>query len=146
MINPHILLTTDFSEASLRAFAPTVELARNLDGSITLLHVVSELVVIPHGSPLAPAQEPPDLAEEIEKARKQLEEARERLGGQVEVKTALEIGEKVDAAITDYANANEIDMIAIATHGRSGIRRMVLGSVTEGVLRRARTPVVAFPT
>ena len=75
MKNPHILLTTDFSEGATGAFAPTVELAAELGGRITLLHVVPELTVIPHGSPLAPPQEPPDLSEETDRARKQLDES-----------------------------------------------------------------------
>ena len=145
MNNPHILLTTDFSEESFAAFDPCAELAAQLGGRITLLHVVAELTAIPHGSPLAPAQEPPDLAQHVKEASKQLEQARTRFGSDMSVEVALETGEEPDETISDYAKAHGVDLIAMATHGRSGIRRLVVGSVTEGVLRRARKPVIVFP-
>lgn len=45
-------------------------------------------------------------------------------------------------AIIEYADANQIDLIVIPTHGRTGFRRLVMGSVAEAVLRRANCPVV----
>ncbi len=145
MKNPHILLTTDFSDESLRAFEPTAGLARELGGTITLLHVVPELTVIPHGAPLAPLQVSPDLAEDVEKAKKSIAELRARLGEDIDVKLVVETSENVEQAIADWANHNGVDLIAIASHGRSGIKRLVLGSVAEAVLRKAGKPVIVFP-
>jgi len=45
------------------------------------------------------------------------------------------------SAILDYTAANEVDLIVISTHGRSGLERLLLGSVTERVIRRASVPV-----
>lgn len=48
-------------------------------------------------------------------------------------------------AIIDYAGKNGIDLIIMSTHGRSGISRFTLGSVTDKVLRTARAPVIVIP-
>jgi nucleotide-binding universal stress UspA family protein len=50
----------------------------------------------------------------------------------------LQVGE----AIVDYAEGHEIDLIAIATHGRSGLGRLVFGSVADFVLREAGLPIL----
>jgi nucleotide-binding universal stress UspA family protein len=52
----------------------------------------------------------------------------------------LSIGE----AIVDYARANDVDLIAIATHGRSGIKRMVFGSVADFLVKESGLPVLAL--
>jgi nucleotide-binding universal stress UspA family protein len=53
-------------------------------------------------------------------------------------------GVPVDA-ILDRASADRVDMIVVGTHGRTGIPRLLMGSVAEGVLRRASCPVVVVP-
>ncbi|MGD9364265.1 MAG: universal stress protein [Desulfobacteraceae bacterium] len=61
--------------------------------------------------------------------------------GEIEYKTIVPVG-KVAEHLVDYADANEIDLILIATHGRSGIGRWVRGSIADRVLRAARAPVL----
>ena len=56
----HIVLTTDLSESSTRAFAPIGQLAQSLGARITLLHVLDSLEILPHGAPLAPPQHEPE--------------------------------------------------------------------------------------
>jgi nucleotide-binding universal stress UspA family protein len=58
-----------------------------------------------------------------------------------EVNTAIRFGDPADA-IVDYIAANDVDLVALATHGRSGVSRLVLGSVAEQVLRRIDLPVL----
>jgi nucleotide-binding universal stress UspA family protein len=52
---------------------------------------------------------------------------------------------KVGQAITEHAREHSFDLIAMSTHGRSGFRHLVLGSITENVLRSADRPVLVFP-
>jgi nucleotide-binding universal stress UspA family protein len=59
----------------------------------------------------------------------------------VTMQIAVDIGPAADA-ILEYAQKHDIDWIVMATHGRSGIRRWVIGSVAEKVLRAAPTTVV----
>lgn len=48
--------------------------------------------------------------------------------------------------IVSYADAHEIDMIVLGTHGRTGLRRVVMGSVAEAIVRQAECPVLAIKT
>lgn len=59
----------------------------------------------------------------------------------VELKTEVLVGSVADS-LADYTEKNQIDMILIATHGRSGISRWVRGSIADRVLRFARVPVL----
>ncbi len=140
-----LLLTTDLSEESLRPFAVVASLARKLDLSVTLLHVVEDLAVAPHGAPLAPPLHAPNLVEELKHARAILAERRASLGGELDVATDVVSASNVAVAIVTYAEEHGFDMIALSTHGRSGFRRMVMGSVVEKVLRQTHVPVLAFP-
>jgi nucleotide-binding universal stress UspA family protein len=56
----------------------------------------------------------------------------------------LSEGEPVDA-ILGRASGDDVDMIVMGTHGRTGLSRLFVGSVAEGVLRRASRPVVVVP-
>ncbi|QCD67118.1 MULTISPECIES: universal stress protein [Halomicrobium] len=60
--------------------------------------------------------------------------------GDREVERAVEVG-RPTTAIVDYADDNDIDQIVMGSHGRSGVSRIVLGSVAETVVRRADVPV-----
>jgi len=141
-----IVLTTDFSEESRRAYAPALSLAKKLGANICLLHVVPEMPVIPHGSPLAPPITEPDLGSELEHARHQLDELRAELSGQgVEVGSELRTGSDVVASIVGYAQEVDAGLIALSMHGRTGLRHLILGSIAEQVLRHAKTPVICYP-
>jgi len=59
----------------------------------------------------------------------------------VEIKTEVVVG-KVADSLVDYAEDNQIDLILIATHGRSGVSRWVRGSIADRVLRAAKVPVL----
>ena len=59
--------------------------------------------------------------------------------------TDLEVGADVAGAILRMAENHHVDLIALSTHGRTGLRRLVLGSVAETVVRRAALPVLTFP-
>lgn len=78
--------------------------------------------------------------DEAEEAADDLQrEARERLGD-VSVQTATRSGQ-VPRVIVSYADEHEIDHIVLGSHGRTGVSRVLLGSVAESVLRRAPTTV-----
>lgn len=140
-----IVLTTDFSDESRRAFAPTLELAKQLDLSITLLHVVPEIQAIPHGAPLAPPIGAPDLHLELEGAKGKLKKIAESL--ETDLDLSFEVLSDVDlvASIVEFAAEKDAAFIALSTHGRTGLRHLILGSVAEQVLRNAKTPVLVFP-
>lgn len=140
----HILVTTDLSEEALRPCASIAELARMVDARITLLHVVQDLPGRPHAAPFAPPLSSPGLEKRLEEARGELEEQREAFGD-VELKLDVISGDDVAAAVARYAEGFDVDVIAVSTHGRTGFRHLVLGSVAEALLRHSPVPVVVFP-
>lgn len=141
----HILLTTDLSEESMRAFTPAAALAKENGARLTLLHVVQDLRVAPHGAALAPPIQDPDIFGMKESAEKRLVEERALLDADLEVHCEVTLGDNIAEAIADYAAKHDVDLITLSTHGRTGFRRLVLGSVAEAILHHAHVPVLCFP-
>ena len=140
----HILLTTDLSPEALRPFESVRELASERGSRLTLLHVVVDLQIAPHGAPFAPAVSSPDLHKEVEHAKLAIAEQAAALGNSVEVALEVIAAPDVAKAICSYAQKHAVDMIAISTHGRTGLRHLALGSGAEQVLRRSAVPVLSF--
>ncbi len=141
----HILIATDLSEETLAACRPIATLARASGVRLTLLHVVEELLALPHGAPLAPPVGAADTARRVEEARVVLEEQRQDYGPDLEIDTEVRAAPRVAEAICERAAALGVDLIALSTHGRTGWRHLALGSIAEAVLRRAAVPVLCFP-
>jgi nucleotide-binding universal stress UspA family protein len=132
-----VLAPIDFSNASEVAVQHAKEIALTYGAEVDLLHVVQE-PVYPSAYGYEAAAFP--TAEVIDNVEAQLGEmAREQIGYEhvmIEARTGDPGGQ-----ILDYTAENEIDLIVIATHGRTGLNRMLLGSVAERVLRRSPVPV-----
>lgn len=141
----HILLTTDLSPEAVRPFAAISELAKASGARVTILHVVPDLQVIPHGAPMAPKQSSPDVPREMQKATSELGAQRGTLAHDVEVETAVISHEDVATGVAEYAAEHDVDLIALSTHGRTGFRHLLIGSVAEAVLRHSPVPVLSFP-
>lgn len=140
-----ILLTSDLSDESLRAFGPVADLARERGAQIKLIHVVDDVPIPPAGAPLAPPLHAPDLESSVEAAKEKLEQQRQSLGADLSVEIEVIIAATPAEAICEHASRAGADLIALSTHGRSGFRRFVLGSIAEGVVRHAHVPVLIFP-
>lgn len=141
----HILVATDLSPEAMSCVPSVTDLARSVDARITLLHVVESFEGIPHGSPFAPRVGPAENTKEIESAREKLEERRASYGTDIDIDVELVTGGDAAKEITSYADANNVDLIAVTTHGRTGVRRLALGSVAEAVIRHSRVPVLVLP-
>jgi nucleotide-binding universal stress UspA family protein len=141
----HILAATDLSQDSLGCITPVADLARSVGARITLLHVLEIHTAIPHGAGLAPPLSEFDVPATSDAARARLEERAKAFGDGVDVRAELIVSGDTAEEITRYADANDVDLIAVATHGRTGFRHLVMGSVTEGVVRRSRVPVLVLP-
>jgi len=132
----HILVPTDFDEHAWRAFDVAVSLAQKFDGKITLLHVYQIPPSI-YSSDLAwPTEQlataaKTSLAEAVAKAKQRY----------ARTESLLEVGSPGET-IVNAATKHNADLIVMATHGRRGIARALLGSVTEKVVRLAHSPVL----
>jgi nucleotide-binding universal stress UspA family protein len=140
-----VLLTTDLSDESLRAFKPLAELVRERGSTLLLLHVVEDVALIPRGAPFAASLHLPGAAEDQKRAESWLaEHAQGALGG-IPITLHVVRSDNAAEAIAGFAEEHAIDLIAMATHGRSGFRAMLVGSVAAAVLRHAHCPVLVFP-
>ena len=140
-----ILLPTDLSEEGERALVPVVELARRYHAALQLLHVVEDIAVGTSGDPLAPPVHIPGALQEMKRASAVLEERRQRVGPGIDVSAQVISASSVPRAIAEHAAEHGFDLIALSSHGRSGFRRLIMGSVAETVLRHATAPVLIFP-
>ena len=137
-----IIVPTDFSECSKLAIEPAVELARRFGGEILLCHVV-EPPIYPamfEGASLV-------LPHYDEELRKQLETHLSKLRAEwipsdIVVREMLREGSPV-AEIAALAKEETADLIVVATHGHTGIKHALLGSVAEQIVRTAPCPVLS---
>jgi len=141
----HIVLLTDYSDESTRAFEPTARLAAKLGAKVSLLHVVPDLRVIPYGAMLAPPQSAPDLDENVKAAEEHMADMRKMLPADLDVTTEVIAGERIEKTVSDFAEQHDADFIALASQGRTALRRLVMGSVAQSILRHCVTPVIVFP-
>jgi nucleotide-binding universal stress UspA family protein len=139
-----ILLPTDLSTEGERAFQAMAAYASG-GATIVLLHVVENVGVAPVGEAFPAPSYLPGTTQELERARGLLAERRKKFPSGVEIVTEALVAPSVPHAIVDYASKNGCDLIALSSHGRSGFRRLIMGSVAEAVLRAARVPVIVFP-
>ena len=145
----HVLCPIDFSDFSRHAFDRAVAIARAHGAALTALHVVP----IQLATPVLPYVEPESLGPfELSEA------SRERIVAELRRFLAVDasLGVEVSYAATEapdvyqeilvHAERLPADLIVMGTHGRSGFQRLMLGSVTEKVLRKARAPVLTVPS
>lgn len=140
-----ILCPIDFSDHSRRALDHAVAIARWYDSAVTVLHVFSTAPVAAY-APGAPDLQSIVLTRED---RDQLLDHMTRFIAaesppDVPVEPSIREG-LPSTEILDHATAMDADLLVLGTHGRSGLDRLVLGSVAEKVLRKATCPVLTVP-
>lgn len=121
--NKRILLATDFSPCSDAAAAVAFRLARRLGSEMDVLHVTY------HGGE--------------DEARRHLDHYLSRFHGTT-TRPVVEAGTPA-ATILRYAEANDVELVVVGTHGYTGFTRALLGSVAERVARTAPCPVLTVP-
>jgi nucleotide-binding universal stress UspA family protein len=132
----HILLPTDGSEAAEAAVDHAVRLARTFDATVHVLSVVEHIPAVEMDAAVVHER----LSESADRA---VDRAVERLDAAgVDHASAVRDG-SAHRAILDEADEVGADLIVMGTHGRSGVGRVLLGSVTERVVRGADAPVMA---
>ena len=137
-----IVVPVDFSDISERAVLEAKELAAMWDTSVDLLHVIEIDSLPAFYGPAATVDTTPRL---IERSLASLEELATETGGpDVEWRTAAVPGRPAKV-IADLAEEKNARMIVMPTHGHGGLRRTLIGSTTEEVVRRATCPVLTLP-
>ena len=137
-----IVVPTDFSDRSLRAVDYAVALADSFDARLEVLYVHETLPPI---SDVAWQGDFADAEQDaVARAEKSLDEmVAARVPGHVAVKTVVASGHTAKEIIK-YAERDNADLIVMSTHGRTGLKHALMGSVTEQVIREAPCPVMAL--
>lgn len=134
----NILFATDFSEASMKAFPFVASLAQKFGASVFACHIITPTSLVS----AAPQAAPYLYEAEYNAATKELDNIlrSSQLDG-IKTKALLSSGILGDALL-DEINQNNIDLVVAGTHGRTGLRRFLLGSAIEGICRVATCPVL----
>lgn len=143
-----ILVPVDFSDSSRRALDYAAKLTRPFGATIDLLHVWEAPTFVPTGSMIGAGIGDVSLFEFVKRGSedaldKFVAEAAQR---GVAVRSARAEAGAPAHAIAEFAKAGGYDLIVIGSHGRTGLSRMLLGSVAENVVRHASCPVLVVRT
>ena len=136
-----IVIPVDFSEHSRVALTYANELASGYGAEMHLLHVVDEVVYPDFYPPVMPAGESitDELRDQsIDRMKSLVSDLSPAPGSEAEIHVR---GGRAAHAVTDFAAALGADLLVIASHGLTGVSHILLGSVTELVVRRAHCPV-----
>ncbi|HUX63204.1 universal stress protein [Sulfuricella sp.] len=141
---PHILVAVDGSELSNHALSEAIALAQSQHAVLRIVHVADEITLNWEG-------EYGDMSTVLESfresGRRVLEKAQNlaREAGMEPEAKLLEIqtfGHRISDLIVEEAKDWPADLIVVGTHGRRGLHDVLLGSVADGVARRASVPVL----
>ncbi|SFN59580.1 Nucleotide-binding universal stress protein, UspA family [Mesorhizobium sp. NFR06] len=143
----HILIATDGSELAQRGVAHGLELAKGLGASVTFLNVSESFPALAWGGAMSGYVAADELANYEENARKYGREVLGKCMAEADAKgvgsKGIHVENKAPAeAILEVAGAQGCDLIVMASHGRRGIGRLVLGSQTAEVVSLTEIPVL----
>lgn len=130
-----VLFATDFSDASTTALAVAASLARDCRAELLIVHVQQPPTVYGGDEMVGSLYEIDDA-----RAREQLDQLQPPIPG-LSVRRELLIGPPADEIVA-LAEREAVDLIVIGTHGRTGLSRLLMGSVAELTVRRAKCPVL----
>ena len=140
-----ILVPVDFSPCSRAAFEYAASLASQLGASLEVLHVWTETNFVGPDVVAAAFGQPPTTFKEYERAAaaKEMEQflSTFRTARKPAIKSHIEDGEAY-STIVKLAEQRGCELIVMGTHGRTGLARVLLGSVAENVVRHAHCPVL----
>ncbi|MDH3445654.1 MAG: universal stress protein [Deltaproteobacteria bacterium] len=146
-----ILAPTDLSALSAKGVEYAAELAAKLGAELIIWHAVRTEEFVSHARLLenspSPARVEQQLVHLVDRHKEMLHkfaQTHATSASGANVKEVVEMSEP-QRSMGDFAKKSGIDLIVMSTHGRSGIGRIVMGSVTEKVLRHSPCPVLAVP-
>jgi len=145
----HMLVALDGSRFAERALQPALQIALRFESRVTFLRVVAtepQAVVMGPGINMGALDMMGQAYEhEMEESEGYLDSIRRQWSGLgIPVRLEVTRGDPT-TMIVDTAAAVDADLIVMTTHGRSGLSRLIYGSVAEGVLRSSPIPVLLIP-
>lgn len=127
----NVLIATDGSEGTARATRHAVGIADRFDATVHALSVIERI------------EKSDQLRSDADAEAERAVEAVVEEGAKSRVEVVTEIREGMpENEILNYVDEHDIDLVVVGTHGRTGLDRMIVGSVAEDVLRESPVPVV----
>lgn len=139
-----ILVPVDFSDVSSRVVTTAKDLARSFSSKLVLLHV-SEPEPDFVGFEPGPVAVRTTVAHDFRKEHQTLEELQAQLASEGLEVLALQIQGPIVDKVLDEADKLGADLIVVGSHGHGALFEFLVGSVTSGVLRAAKCPVLVVP-
>jgi nucleotide-binding universal stress UspA family protein len=144
-----ILVPVDFSSLSRDGLRYAIQFARHFAAKITVLHVLDlgysepkDWSTMEHPKGFAGAS----VRNVLNKARQEMRKFAGSVAfGRVRAHSEITIGSPVEQ-ISDYALANDFDLIITSTHGLTGFKHVLIGSTAERLVRRSRVPILVVPS
>ncbi len=136
----NILVPVDFSAASQKAILYADAFASTFGATVILIHVV-EPVVLPSEFGYMPPPSPEDEVKQVQAITARLREVAGKLDSAQRAEVLVRIGrpwQEITSAVADLG----VDLLVITTHGRTGIKHVLMGSVAEKIVRHAACPVL----
>jgi nucleotide-binding universal stress UspA family protein len=142
----HILLPTDGSAFSEKAVAVGIELAKTIGARVLGFHVAAPFFSLSYLLEVVESQQLAYETEAAKRSERYLDDIRHaaKVAG-VECECEFCFAEHSYQAIIDVAKERDCDLIVMGSHGRHGVSRLLLGSVTHRVLLRTDLPVLVCP-
>jgi nucleotide-binding universal stress UspA family protein len=140
-----ILVAADGSEASNHAVDYGIEIARKYNSDLTALHIILSDVTLFGSVPPAHMNEIKNEAQKyLDKIREKYYKSNDNNNKQIQLRTELITSASAVGGILGFAEKENIDLIVIGTRGRSGFKKLLLGSVASGVVTYAHCPVLVI--
>jgi nucleotide-binding universal stress UspA family protein len=138
-----ILVPTDFSENARRAMSYAIQLAKQCSAKLHLLHTP----VIPTYLLMDLSYSPgPEAVTRILNDSQEALDEQAKIIADAGVEHVAVIREgTIHEVIRDYAKEHDLDLVVMGTHGRTGVSKLMYGSVTERVLKTVHTPIIVVP-
>lgn len=143
-----ILVAVDGSPTANRGFKVALELAKEHDATLYVLHVVEDVLAMLgfDGATYTPAEYVDSMQEGLRNAGRkvlaQAEKTAQQHGQRVQPLLVETLGHRVAHAVITQARKLRCELIVLGTHGRRGLARLMMGSDAEAIVREARVPVL----
>jgi nucleotide-binding universal stress UspA family protein len=136
-----ILVPTDFSKCSQIASDYGLQLARDFNAELRLVHVIN-----PHAYPFGDKYTALDPAELLRETEQAAQKQMRSMAAKSKVRYSVSLLHGSPAVEICHTTNEDVDLIVISTHGRTGLEHLLIGSVAEHVVRYAHCPVLVIPS
>jgi universal stress protein A len=143
-----ILICTDFSAPSQAAADAAVDLARQFNGTLIVVHVVPLSTYVDFADSLGKSESWSADVQQVVSARAEanLDKEAARLAASGLTVKRIKTDGVPQTEVARIAEVEKADLVICGSHGRTGLKHVLLGSMAEGIVRHCRCPVLVFHT